>query len=34
MEKESYHHGNLKQELILAGLKLIDEDGMNQSKHM
>ncbi len=29
MEKDFYHHGNLKQELILAGLKLIDEDGMN-----
>lgn len=29
MEKASYHHGNLKQELILAGLKLIDEDGIN-----
>lgn len=28
MPKETYHHGNLKQELILAGLRLIDEEGM------
>ena len=30
MEKTSYHHGNLKQELILAGLKLIEEDGIER----
>ena len=30
MEKTSYHHGNLRQELILAGLKLIEEDGIER----
>jgi len=30
MEKTSYHHGNLKQELILAGLKLIEENGIER----
>ena len=30
MEKLSYHHGNLKQELILAGLKLIEEEGISR----
>lgn len=29
MQKEVYHHGNLKQELILAGLQLIDEEGIS-----
>ena len=29
MEKTSYHHGNLKQELILAGIKMIEEDGID-----
>lgn len=28
MEKASYHHGNLRQELILAGIKMIEEDGI------
>lgn len=28
MEKTSYHHGNLRQELILAGIKMIEEDGI------
>ena len=28
MQKSSYHHGNLKQELILAGLKLIEQGGI------
>ena len=28
MEKTSYHHGNLKQELILAGIRMIEEDGI------
>lgn len=28
MEREAYHHGNLRQELIRAGLELIDEAGM------
>lgn len=28
MEKKLYHHGNLRQELILAGLKLIQEEGI------
>lgn len=28
MEKAAYHHGNLKQELISAGIKMIEEDGI------
>ena len=28
MKKSCYHHGNLKQDLILAGLKLIEQDGI------
>lgn len=29
MEKLSYHHGNLKQELILAGIRMIKEEGVS-----
>ncbi len=28
MKKSCYHHGNLKQDLILVGLKLIEQDGI------
>lgn len=28
MKKSCHHHGNLKQDLILAGLKLIEQDGI------
>lgn len=29
MEKENYHHGDLKEQLILNGLKLLNEQGVN-----
>ena len=29
MEKEKYHHGDLKQALIEAGMKILREEGVN-----